>query len=1044
MADAINLPIVTETLKAIDLLITKIDVLDKKMQEATQHFIDNGKKMAGAITPTAVNENTAAIDALTRKIREQDAAIQKLTGDIDKLRTAKKNNSQQTAEEAVNQGILNRQALEAAKINSTLAGAYFKLNAEHAKAARYLQDLIARGKLATQTQRAYNKEIETAQKDFDKLNQRILAADKAVGRFNRNVGNYPMQAVKGLKDLLSAFGIAGGLQLFAQISKDIFNTTKEIQSMDMALKQVTQTQELYATSQMFLSRIAEAYGADLGKLTQQFTQFYVSAKDKISGNQIENIFESITKAAATMGLSTQQQERAFMALNQMMSKGKIQAEELRGQLGEALPGALGIMAKAVGVSEKRLGEMMKAGQLLAADVLPKFAEQLEKTYGIENVNRVETLAAAQARYTNAWRDFVRGLDEDGNKLSNFMKKAIGVGTDLLVGISRLAESDQATRNRILKTLQESGFNQTLTYYKSLEELKKEDLENDKAYTLEKVKEETAEFNRLKGRNLILKALIRDTPLGSVETAENKAERIANEKAMQNINNVLSKRKGTVQALNKLLDEGNKTTATSTELTKEQLKAIEDALKAKYEMAKKEIELQILIQETILNGETNTYKEQYAALEKYSDLKTQLIKLAYDEQIRLAKGSADKIKSADLDMQMAIIKQSSDTFSKIKSIRKKENDDYIKEINDVEDFLKKYHEDQDNREQSSQDLREKVDKAEKDLIDKKIERLKELKQATNDYLKSFGDEFASNSGFGETFNIFFKQIKDADGKMTTMFKQLLEGADTTAKKAGVIFNSLAQSAQEAFNFISEASNKNFEGEKSRLDAQYNIALKYAGDNKAAQEKLAEDLEKKKKDIDYREAKAKQKQALFNIAIDTAQAVISAVAESPLTFGLPWSAFALALGATQAALVASQEIPRYWMGGTHEGGLMMVNDGGGTNYKETVVTPDGKVIKPQGKNVVMNAPAGTEIYTHDMWQNKLADMLQGKGIDMAPVINNNPGLSKSDMHDVLMDTLGSRPEYHNNFDADGVVSYIVKGGNKTILNRNRSNGKGQRFN
>lgn len=312
------------------------------------------------------------------------------------------------------------------------------------------------------------------------------------------------------------------------------------------------------------------------------------------------------------------------------------------------------------------------------------------------------------------------------------------------------------------------------------------------------------------------------------------------------------------------------------------------------------------------------------------------------------------------------------------------------------------------------------------------QLHEMSEELKNFTQSFQSEFFSNSGFS-SLNTF----------ITGEFDDILDSAETFTEKFAVYFNSIAEIAQDTFNFISEASTKNFDAEKERLQAQYDIALQYAGDNKAAQEKLADDLEKQKKETANRESKAKQKQTLFNIAIDTAQAVVSAVAQSPLTFGLPWSAFALALGATQAALVASQEIPRYWMGGTHDGGLMMVNDGKGSNYKETIVTPDGKVMKPQGRNVIMDAPAGTEIYTYEMWQDKLAEMLQGKGIDMAPVINNNSGLSKSDMYDVLMDTLGSQPQHYSNFDANGATEYIMKGGNKTILNRNRSNGKGQRF-
>ena len=41
-----------------------------------------------------------------------------------------------------------------------------------------------------------------------------------------------------------------------------------------------------------------------------------------------------------MGLSADQTSGVLLALQQMISKGTVQAEELRGQLGERLPGAL--------------------------------------------------------------------------------------------------------------------------------------------------------------------------------------------------------------------------------------------------------------------------------------------------------------------------------------------------------------------------------------------------------------------------------------------------------------------------------------------------------------------------------------------------------------------------------------------------------------------------------------------------------------------------------------------------------------------------------
>jgi len=1042
-----------EEQKQLQKLIDQFKLLDTTIMKVSADALAAGRNINAITLPSDLANFTTQNAQLTATIQAQARELARLQAQYTTLTQQRQRSSQRTAEESVNQGILNRNAMEAARINSTLAGAYTRLSAEQSRASRLLQDLISRGRLATQTQREYDRELRIAQREFDTLNNRVLAADRAVGRFNRNVGNYPAQAVRGLKDLLSAFGIVGGLQMFAQISKDIFETTKEIQSMDMALKQVTGTQDLFNQSQMFLSRVSEAYGADLGKLTQQFTQFYVSAKDKISGNEIENIFESITKAGATMGLSTQQQERAFMALNQMMSKGTIQAEELRGQLGEALPGSLGIMAKAVGVTEKRLAEMMKAGQLLASDVLPKFARQLEITYGIENVNRIDTLAAAQGRYTNAWRDFVRGLDEDGNKLSNFMKKAIGVGADLLVGISRIAESDQQTRNRTLKELQESGFNQTMSYYKSLAELKKEDLENDKAYNLQKVKEETAEFNRLKGRNLILKAITPETagfetqrdPKLMESYVKGNAELEENKKKLNEINNLLSRRKGQIMAVNKLLGDDNKATETNTELTKAQLKSIEDSLKAKYDAAKKELELRVLVQETILNGENESYENQYEALDKFLDLKMQIIKLDYNEQVRLAKGNKDKIRIAEIDAEMATIKQLQDGFNKTKAIRKKQNDEYIEEIKNVEKFLKD-HEDEKTRireisDEFENDLFMTAWKAREEKYDKELERLKELKQATSDYLYTFGDEFMSNSGFNETFNTFFKQIKDANGKMTTMFKQLMEGADTTAKKAAVVFTSIAESAQEMYNFISNASQANFDAEKERLQSQYDVAFEYANGNKEAEEKLANDLEAKKKEIANREAKAKKQQAIFNIAIDTAQAIVAVLPNFVL------AGLVAALGAVQIAMVSSQKIPQYFKGGVHDGGLMMVNDAPGNNFKETIVFPNGGIAQPEGRNVLMNAPAGTKIHTPDQWdkiqqEKELFNMLQPRGIFMNSQ-QAQSGFDYEAMDGIMNKYLGNVTVEQTLMDKRGFRTFIKNSGSSTEVNRNFASSKGYKF-
>jgi hypothetical protein len=61
------------------------------------------------------------------------------------------------------------------------------------------------------------------------------------------------------------------------------------------------------------------------------------------------------------------------------------------------------------------------------------------------------------------------------------------------------------------------------------------------------------------------------------------------------------------------------------------------------------------------------------------------------------------------------------------------------------------------------------------------------------------------------------------------------------------------------------------------------------------------------------------ALFEIGINTATAVIKAIAASPTTFGLPFSAFAAAAGLAQASVVAAKPLPKFEKGGLIGGKL-----------------------------------------------------------------------------------------------------------------------------
>lgn len=1033
MANPVDVTVTQEALSQMKALRQEAKLAQDEMLKLAQNALTASRNISKISTPSGYKTNSSNNADTTSSIRQQTEAIKSLS-------IAKQNLNQKTAEEIVNQGILNRNARQSVIANSQLAGAYANLSAQQSRASRTLQDLIARGRLATQTQKQHNAELKTAQRDFDRLNQKVLLADKAVGRFNRNVGNYP-QVARGFTELLGAFGIGLGIGLIAEVTKDIFNQTRELQSLDLALKQVIGTQEDYVRAQSFLLRLSEQYGVGIKELTKSYTQFYVSAKDKLSGQEIEDIFESISKASGAMGLSIEQQEGAFLALTQMLSKGTIQAEELRGQLSERLPGAFGILAKSMGVTEVQLNKMLKDGKVLAAEVLPAFARELEKAYGIETLNRVESLNASTTRLSNGWTNFIRSLNEGSGAFSSFLQIGINNLTQILNLTAMLFTSNEKLRQSYLnsqKALGGSNAKATLDKFKESDE--KEAYANEAIIkTRLEIAKNTEEFNRLKAENANYSTQNESNTIQ--ERRHNNYEIEINDKKIKSLNNLIAKQVGYVDGLKKYLAEKNKVAVAEEETDKERKereKREEERLKTLFQISQKELELRLLTIDKTLKDEEMFYQERLVALELHRIVTFQMLTNQYNEELRLAKGNQLKQKEALLNYHASTLKE----MERYNSERGKLEDLALKPVNvpvrpdNFRDsdmgMLKPYLTTQEALKENADKVIDKLNE-QNESYKRQKELLAQLIKATDEYIGSFSNSFLADAGLGSLQQFF-------DGT----FNRLMAGADTLQEKFSTTFLAITEVAQEAFNFINKASQQNFDAEYRRLELQKEVAVKFAGESTSAQERITTEYDRRKKEIQRREAEAQKKIAVFNILINTAQGVVSALASTPPN--VPLSIAIGLIGALQAGIVQAQPIPQFFEGGTHKGGIMMVNDAKGNSYKETVVTPDGKVIKPQGRNVLMNAPAGTEIFTPEQWkakENALGNILAERGISFNPNIMRNfafggqTGLSKSDFDNGinrLSKNISNATKPMMSVDRKGIRLYEVNGAKRTErLNR-----------
>lgn len=219
----------------------------------------------------------------------------------------------------------------------------------------------------------------------------------------------------GLAAGVFAAGIAIGGTAVYKIGENALEAGVKIRQLQQQMDAVTGSTAGSNQALREAADIANRAGTSVDSTASAYARFMASAAGtEMEGEKARTMFEAVALASGKMQLSVEDQAGIFRALEQMMSKGTIQAEELRGQLGDRLPGAFQIAARAMGMTTKELGDMMKKGDVLTADFLPKFEAELRKTFNlptsggsIDNFNA--SVNRLQNNMTNFWGEIDRGF-----------------------------------------------------------------------------------------------------------------------------------------------------------------------------------------------------------------------------------------------------------------------------------------------------------------------------------------------------------------------------------------------------------------------------------------------------------------------------------------------------------------------------------------------------------------------------------------------------------------------------------------------------------
>ena len=284
-------------------------------------------------------------------------------------------------------------------------------------AKQALGGLSGEQRKASSDSAAYTSQIERQNTSLAGLKTGLIAAAGAYVSFNA--------------------AIAGGKAVIdAALAQERLNNTLKV---GLGSQQAA-TQEI-----KFLREESDKLGLQFSTTAQQYAKLTAASKGtELQGQATRDIFLSIAKASTVMGLSADQTGGALLAIEQIISKGTVSAEELRGQLGERLPGAFQIAARAMDVTTQELGEMLQRGEVLAEDLLPKLAAELERTYGAEAQNAAQGLNAQINRLDNSFTDLKLAVADAGvvAMFSDAVVGAtefIGVTTQVIQQLRTIAE-----------------------------------------------------------------------------------------------------------------------------------------------------------------------------------------------------------------------------------------------------------------------------------------------------------------------------------------------------------------------------------------------------------------------------------------------------------------------------------------------------------------------------------------------------------------------------------------------------------------------------
>ncbi|EOU6254597.1 tape measure protein [Escherichia coli] len=367
----------------------------------------------------------------------------------------------------------NRAITAAHSVNMSKLGDINPLMAKMFKAQYYSLS----GKAGNIGSEKFNAELAKLNQSLRETLNKLRSQTKATS-INNTSDAFNNLASNAIKLSGAFYSVMGALNAY----KAIMNAGLKRDSAQRAAKFVLGDKA--SEAETFIRGLADKTGLNISEGLSSYAKFAAGAQGSMSQDETQQLFGNATAMSRLMGLSNDELNGILKAFEQMASKGKIQAEELRGQLGDRMAGAFKLFAEALGMTATELDAAMKNGKILSADTLPKVAKQMglmiDKAGGWAEV--AKSTQTALGKLANNWddtmvkifsgsQDELNGFLSSLSSLLNEMGMSSSIAGDAIGGLIDMLKAG-VDDIRIFNNHLEGWILQTKKFYYSLDDTKR--------------------------------------------------------------------------------------------------------------------------------------------------------------------------------------------------------------------------------------------------------------------------------------------------------------------------------------------------------------------------------------------------------------------------------------------------------------------------------------------------------------------------------------------------------------------------------------------